>query len=89
MAIRVTVGYDGGEQETIILRPLGLVAAERQFGKSLGEHSIESTLWAAWYLKGKPLGSFDEWLATVEEVVEREEETRPLEPAPSADSSPT
>ena len=66
------------------------MAAERQFGSGVTNgHSIESTLWAAWYLKGKPLGSFDDWLGTVEEVVEKEVAIRPLEPEPSPEPSPT
>lgn len=84
MAIKLTLRYDSGQEETIALRPLGLVAAERHL-KGTDGHSIETTLYAAWFLKGKP-GTFDDWLASVEEIVEDAEETRPLDQEPSADS---
>lgn len=85
MAIKVTLGYQGGEQETIVIRPLGLVAAERHFKGETRGRSIESTLYAAWFLKGRP-GDFDDWLGTLEEVLENQEETVPLDQEPSPDS---
>ena len=91
MGVQLFVVYEGGEEETIPIRPLGLVAAERQFGGGVSNgHAIEATLYAAWYQKGKPSGSFEQWLATIEDLVEnRGEATRPLEGGPSPEPSPT
>lgn len=90
MALRMTVTYTGGETETITIRPIGLVAAERQFGAGVSNgHSIEATMWAAWYLKGKPGGSFDTWLESIDEMAQEDEPARPLAEEPSPEPSPT
>lgn len=90
MANHLIVTYTGGEVETIVLRPIGMVAAERQFGGQVSkDHAIEGTLYAGWFIKGKP-GDFDDWLATIEDVDETEgEPTRPLAPEPSPEESQT
>lgn len=90
MATRVTVTYTGGETETIVIRPLGMVAAERQFGAGVvNGHSMEAMLWAGWYLKGKPDGSLDAWLETIEDMDVEGAPAVPLEGEPSAEQSPT
>ena len=74
MGIRLTLVYAGGEKESIPIKPTGLVAAERKFGAgSTNGHAIESTLYAAWHVKGCPAASFDAWLETIDEVVDSEE----------------
>lgn len=89
MAARVTVTYSGGESETIVIRPLGMVAAERQFGGGVSNgHSMEAMLWSAWFLKGKP-GEFDTWLESIADMDVSREEVVPLDPAPSPEESPT
>lgn len=90
MANHLIVTYVGGEVETIVLRPIGMVAAERQFGGRVSnDHAIEGTLYAGWFIKGKPTGSFDEWLDTIEDVDEKVEPVRPLEQEPSPEESLT
>ena len=80
----VTLTYEDGRTETIVLRPVGLVAAERHF-KGDTSHAIEMTFWAAWYLKGMP-STFDEWLATLEDISEKSEPVVPLDKEPSPGS---
>lgn len=90
MATRLTVTYAGGETETIAIRPIALVAAERQFGGGVSNgHSMEAMLWAGWFVKGKPNGSFDAWLDTVDDMDVSAEASRPLEEAPSPEASPS
>ena len=90
MGIRLSLVYAGGKKETIPIKPVGLVAAERKYGAgATNGHMIESTLYAAWHVKGKPAESFDAWLETIDEVVESEEEPVPLEQEPSPKLSPT
>lgn len=88
MATRLAVVYTDGTTEEIPLRPIGFVAAERQYGGKPG-HLFEVTLYAGWFVKGKPGPSFDEWVATLEDVEEKSEDTRPLDEEPSPDESPT
>lgn len=88
MANRLEVVYTDGTTEDIPLRPIGLVAAERQFG-GLSGHTVEATIYAAWFVKGRPGGSFDAWVQTLEDVTERADEARPLAQEPSPEESPT
>jgi hypothetical protein len=89
VAARVTVTYTGGESETIVIRPLGMVAAERKFAGGVSDgHSMEAMLWSAWYLKGQP-DSFDSWLATIEDMDMEGKPPVPLAEEPSAGTSPT
>ena len=90
MATRLTVTYTGGETETIAIRPVGLVAAERKFGSGVNDgHSMEAMLWAGWVMKGKPSNSFDTWLETIDELeLDRGEPVRPLAEEPSPEESP-
>lgn len=91
MAARITVSYTGGESETIKIGPLGMVAAERQFGSGVTNgHSMEAMLWGAWVQKGKPDGSLDGWLATMDDIVHIEgQAAAPLAEEPSAEESQT
>lgn len=91
MSIRLTLTYVGGETETIAIRPLGMVAAERQFGAGVNNgHMIEATLYSAWFQKGKPTGLFEDWLATIDDIGEREvTPVVPLEEELSPDPLPT
>ncbi len=90
MGTRLSVVYTDGNTEDIIIRPVGLVAAERQFGGGLtDEHQMEGTLWAGWFLKGKPTGSFDDWLGSLDDYSVVQETPRPLVPEPSPKESPT
>lgn len=81
MATTVTITYDDGHQDVVKLLPLGLVRAERHFGKAALPR-IEGTLYAAWSLLN-PGGKFDEWLATIVDAEEQVEES----PGPSAEAA--
>ena len=91
MATRVTVTYSGGDTEDIVMRPIAMVAAERQFGSGVSNgHSMEAMLWTAWFVKGKPAGSFDAWLDTIDDMqLGQEEKVHPLAEAPSPEASPS
>lgn len=78
MASTVTVTYEDGHQDTIRILPIGLVLAERHFGKAEIPR-IEGTMYAAWSLL-KPDARFDDWLASLVDIDEQAEES----PGPSA-----
>jgi hypothetical protein len=73
---------DGGGDE-VEVTPLALVAAERHFKGQIPR--VEGTLWAAWFVLGKN-GNFDDWLAGLKTIDEREDEVAPFDQAPSGDS---
>lgn len=81
MAIFLDVTYEDGTTESIRIKPVGIVAAERKFGGTLP--AIEGTCYAAWVTKGKPGGDFDAWLSSLDDVTDRQEQSPPLAPAPS------
>lgn len=91
MGVRLSVVYTDGTTEAIPLKPAGLVAAERQFGgRATDGHPIEATLYAAWFVKGRPSGSFDAWVDTIEDVEEKSgAPARPLAEEASPEESPT
>lgn len=76
-AVKVT--FTDGHVEEVRLNPRVLVEIERKYG---AVPPIEGTLYGAWYRLGRH-GSFDEWLDTVEEIAEQDDEPRPTEPEAS------
>lgn len=90
MGLVVSLTYKDGQTEAVRLGAMGLVAAERKYGSGMkGENSIEGTLYATWFVKGMPDGSFDEWLATIDDMEEEDAPVRPLDPAASPKGSQT
>lgn len=77
---RVTISYVDGREETVTIRPVGLIAAERHYkGDSIP--AFESTCYAAW-ASIKPGVGFEEWLETLEDVNREEEAPPPPVPPP-------
>lgn len=76
--VRISVEYDGGGADTVVLKPVALVAAERHFKGQLP--GIEGSLWAAWWQLGREVpsspaagASFGDWLdslAAIDEAAE-------------------
>lgn len=70
--IEVAVQYEDGTGDTVILKPVALVAAERHFKGNMP--GVEGTLWAAHYLltrEGTVTDSFADWLERLVVVEER------------------
>lgn len=80
----VVITFEDGSVEEVRLNPKVMVLAERHFQGKLPP--IEGTLWSAWQRLGRPGGSFDDWLDTVEGVDEKVAEVHPTKPAPGAGS---
>jgi hypothetical protein len=87
MASVLTVTFEDGSTKSIRLRPIHLVMAERA-RPAMQQSPIESTYYAGWIADGKP-GRFDDWLDTLADGREVEEETVPPLPDQSPGESPT
>lgn len=61
--VKVTLNYDDGTVEEVVLKPVSLVAAERHFKGSIP--GMEGTLWAAHYQLRKE-ATFADWLESLE-----------------------
>lgn len=84
---KVVLTYADGRTEEIDMRPSIVIAAERHFGAVIPPR--EGTLWMSWHALGRPQGSFETWLDTVDSADEVTR-TGPTEATgQSADSSPT
>lgn len=84
--MRLRVVPSEGEPYEVPVTPKVLVAAERQFGKSMtqlfGESpSYEALCWAAWkgsHVAGRIVKPFDEWLDDIDSIDGSEEPRVPL-----------
>lgn len=67
----IAVRFEGeDEPRALRLKPVGLMAAERKFGgAAFQDHPIEAGLFAGWVSAGKPLGDFDAWADTIDELI--------------------
>lgn len=90
--LTVTVLYSDGTEERIVVRPVGLVAAERALG---GTPAVQGTLYAAWYCSSKRTAqTFDEWVESLDAVDETQDTipptvaTPPSEPGQPSESVP-
>lgn len=72
--MRVRLNYTDGREETISVRPVGLVAAERHYKGTVPP--FESTCYAAWYSL-RPGIDFEEWLESLDDVNAEEAEPGP------------
>lgn len=81
MALTLSVTYDDGSTEAIVIRPAGIMAAERKFGGDMPE--VEGTMYAAWFLKGMPGGDFDAWVGGLADATTKNEAALPLAQEPS------
>jgi len=82
--VEVTVGYDDGTTDTVVLRPVTLVAAERHFKGAIP--AVEGTLWGVWHQLRKE-STFADWLETVadlEELVVPPSSATPSAPSPTS-----
>jgi hypothetical protein len=79
-ATKVTVTYEDGTTDSVSVKPIDLVMAERHFKGSLPP--VEGTLFAAWS-RLKPGSSFNDWLALLAAIDEQQEESVPLAETPS------
>ncbi len=61
--VQVTISYDDGHVDEVILRPVALVAAERHFKGAIP--GMEGTLWAAHY-QLRAAVPFADWLESIE-----------------------
>jgi hypothetical protein len=89
-APKFKVEYVDGSEEEVKLLPKAQVEYERETKKSLGEgfgESLEEVYNLAWFAAGKPNGSLDSWLDSVEAVVGIDQEETELDP-PSTEASP-
>ncbi len=82
--MKVTVERAGGERDTYTVKPVTVVAFERQFGVGLGSLShdpkMEYIYWLAWDAErrsGKVVPTFDSWLENIE-AVDSEDEPDPF-----------
>lgn len=81
---RVKVIYADGREESVSMRPMGLVAAERHYKGDVPP--FEGTCYAVWALL-RPGPVFEEWLDSLEDVEQEEStpEVPPSEPPPPAE----
>lgn len=90
MKILVEVDYADGRKETVNVGPVSQVAFEREHGCGIGvvatAQKISHVYWMAWHASTRGVGSFDEWLETVEGIDENSAtDAAPFPEAPSAD----
>ena len=81
-----TVHTDGVNDGTYVVKPLTIVAFERQFGVGLGsllsDQKMEYVYWLAWHSEktaGKVVKPFDGWLEGVESVEMVDDDAAPLD----------
>ena len=79
--VEVSIEYEDGRTETVILKPVAAVAAERHFKGS--PPPLEGTLWGVHYQTRNEL-PFGDWLETIVGV--EEALTDPSSATPSAPS---
>lgn len=86
---RITVLFEGSDTpETLTVRPVGLMAAERQWGgQAFQEHPIEAMLFGAYVSLGKPGADFDGWAGRIVEIMD--DAPDPTLATPSAPSPPS
>ena len=87
---QVTVAYDDGNADTVVLKPVALVMAERHYKGNVPP--IEGTLYAAWWLLGKEqrreLPPFADWLESIAGIDERAADPFQAPPAAPSQTSP-
>ena len=90
--MRITVEHVGGDTQTYTIKPVTVVAFERNFNVGLGSlptnPRMEFVYWLAWDSEkrvGKVVKPFDGWLEDVVDIELDEGEAAPLAP-PTADS---
>lgn len=71
---RFKVVYEDGSEQECKIRPVGVVAAERQWpGRQAdgtdGYPSFEGLHFVVWVSMGRPGDDFDAWLTSVDEVI--------------------
>lgn len=76
--VRISVEYEAGGADSVVLRPVALVAAERHYKGQLP--GIEGSLWAAWWQLAKESPSspaagstFGDWLDSLAAIDESAE----------------
>lgn len=65
---KVVITYTDNRVEEIDMRPSVIIAAERHFGAVIPPR--EGTLWMSWHALGRPQGTFETWLDTVDSADE-------------------
>lgn len=69
---RITVTYTDGRTDSVTLRPVGLIAAERHFKGTPPQ--VEGTLYAAWWQLSREqdgeLPNFGDWLDDLDAIAE-------------------
>jgi hypothetical protein len=83
----LAVVRDGGERVVVPVTPKVVVAAERQFHKSMAslfgeDSSMEVLAWVAWkasHFAGQVVKPFDEWLDDIEMIEAVDEGRAPFE----------
>jgi len=79
--VEVTVTYVDGSTESVVLRPVALVAAERHFAGNVPPY--EATLYATFYMLRRP-ESYADWLESLDGA--EEHSAPPTSATPSAPS---
>ena len=74
------VTYKDGTKASVRIGIREIVEMERRWKGEIIP-ALESTLFGAWFGLGQPGESFDDWLATVDEITE---EDTPADPSPPA-----
>lgn len=87
--IIVDVLYTNGDEASYPVRPIALVAAEREYATKTGNTELEMTLWAAWWGIQGEKATFDAWLKSLDAVEQKTTVAAPLENSPVEASTPT
>ena len=90
--VRVSVTYVDGGGDSVVLRPVGLVAAERHFAGQ--PPAVEGTLYAAWWQLSREqhaggMPTFGDWLDSLDTIAEAAENPTPAAPPEQSQPSPS